>query len=403
MPKPSVPVSVALVVCPFLVLAGCVGPFGRDVIPVVVVGTSQAATIESDGVVSPLLAVDTAAAQHAWRPDLPIVVNAVTGSLSDVAVKVKGGRKVPGTLSADRRHWQSSGVLIPGTTYRVTAAMIGSTPERSATKSVKIRTMDSAPSFEARISPRDGARVGVGMPVLVRFSAPVAQEYRASVQRALTVTSTPAVEGAWNWASETRVEYRPKEFWPAHTTVSVSANLAGVQAGEDMWGAQEKGVQFTIGRSVVSVVDVDSHQMTVAINGTRARSIPVTTGKRDFQTRGGTRVISEMLPETRMDAASTGVTPGDPEYYNLDVRYAMRMTNSGEFIHAAPWSVQSQGVDNVSHGCIGMSPANAKWLFERSRVGDIVTVVNSPRKLEPGNGLTQWNVTWSDWAAGSMP
>ena len=403
MPKPSVPVPVALVACLLVVLAGCVGPFARDVIPVVVVGTSQAATIESAGVDSPTLAVDTAAAQHAWRPDQPIVVNAVAGSLSEVTVKVKGGGKVPGTLSGDGRHWQSGGVLIPGTTYRVTAAMAGSTPEQSATKSVRIRTMDSAPSFEVRISPRDGARVGVGMPVLVRFSAPVAQAYRGSVQRALTVTSTPAVEGAWNWVSDTRVEYRPKEFWPAHTTVSVSADLAGVQAGQDMWGAQDKSVEFTIGRSVVSVVDVDSHQMTVTIDGTLARSIPVTTGKPGFQTRGGTRVISEMLSETRMDAASTGVTPRDPEYYNLDVRYAMRMTNSGEFIHAAPWSVQSQGVDNVSHGCVGMSPADAQWLFERSRVGDVVTVVNSTRKLEPGNGLTQWNVPWADWVAGSAP
>ena len=239
------------------------------------------------------------------------------------------------------------------------------------------------------------------MPVLVRFSAPVAEEYRANVQRALTVTSTPAVEGAWSWVSDTRVEYRPKEFWPARTTVSVSADLAGVQAGADMWGAQDKGVGFRIGRSVVSVVDVSAHQMTVTIDGTLARSIPVTTGKDGFLTRGGTRVISEKLVQTRMDAASTGIVPGDPEYYNLDVRYAMRMTNSGEFIHAAPWSVASQGVDNVSHGCVGMSLADARWLFERSRVGDVVTMVNSPRKLESGNGLTQWNVTWEDWAAGS--
>ena len=148
-------------------------------------------------------------------------------------------------------------------------------------------------------------------------------------------------------------------------------------------------------------MDLASHLITVAIDGTLAQSIPVTTGKNGFATRGGTRVISETLVETRMDAASTGVAPGDPEYYNLDVRYAMRMTNSGEFIHAAPWSDASQGVENVSHGCVGMSPANARWLFERSRVGDVVTIVNSTRDLEPGNGLTQWNVTWADWAAGS--
>jgi lipoprotein-anchoring transpeptidase ErfK/SrfK len=325
----------------------------------------------------------------------------VAGSLSAVTVTVKGGGEVPGTLSEDGRHWQSTGALLPARTYRVKAALVGSAPEHSATKSVKIRTMDSSASFEARISPRDGATVGVGMPVLVRFSAPVAEEYRANVQRALTVTSTPAVEGAWSWASDARVEYRPREFWPARTEVSVSADLAGVQAGRDMWGAQDKQVEFTIGRSVVSVVDVAAHQMTVAIDGALARAIPVTTGKDGFLTRGGTRVISELLPETRMDAASTGVTPGDPEYYNLDVRYAMRMTNSGEFIHAAPWSVESQGVDNVSHGCVGMSLADARWLFERSRVGDVVTIVNSTRELEPGNGLTQWNVAWADWTAGS--
>jgi lipoprotein-anchoring transpeptidase ErfK/SrfK len=102
-----------------------------------------------------------------------------------------------------------------------------------------------------------------------------------------------------------------------------------------------------------------------------------------------------------MDAQSTGVGPDDPEYYNLDVRYAMRMTNSGEFIHAAPWSVESQGVANVSHGCVGMSLANARWLFQRSRVGDVVTIVNSARTLEPGNGLTEWNLSWPDWVAGS--
>ena len=141
--------------------------------------------------------------------------------------------------------------------------------------------------------------------------------------------------------------------------------------------------------------------MTVTIDGQVARTIPVTTGKDGFLTRGGTRVISEKLEQTRMDAASTGIEPGDPEYYNLDVRYALRMTNSGEFIHAAPWSVASQGAANVSHGCVGMSTTNARWLFQRSHVGDVVTIVHSTRELEPGNGLTQWNVPWEDWQAGS--
>jgi lipoprotein-anchoring transpeptidase ErfK/SrfK len=152
---------------------------------------------------------------------------------------------------------------------------------------------------------------------------------------------------------------------------------------------------------VVSVVDVATHVMTVSIDGQVARTIPVTTGKDGFATRGGTRVISEKLEATRMDAASTGITPGDPEYYNLDVRYAMRMTNSGEFIHAAPWSAAWHGTANVSHGCVGMSTRDARWLFERSRIGDVVSVVNSTRPLEPDNGLTHWNLSWQEWVAGS--
>ena len=312
-----------------------------------------------------------------------------------------GGQDVAGAISDDRRHWQTSGALLPGTTYAVRATMTGSADTDPVTRTLSISTRDSASQFRARISPRDGATVGVGMPILVTFTAPVEQDRRAQVQDALTVSASEDVEGAWNWVSDTKVQYRTKEYWPARTAVSVTADLAGVQAGADVWGDQDKQVDFQIGKSVVSVVDVTSHQMTVTIDGQVARTIPVTTGKDGFLTRGGTRVISEKLEETRMDAASTGITPGDPEYYNLDVRYALRMTNSGEFIHAAPWSVASQGVANVSHGCVGMSTANARWLFQRSRVGDVVTIVHSTRKLEPGNGLTQWNDSWEDWRAGS--
>ena len=258
MPKVGVPVRVALVGCLLVVLAGCVGPLARDVIPVVVVGTSQAATIESAGVGSPTLTLDAAAAPDGWRPDQPIVVNAVAGSLSEVKVTAKGGGEVPGTLSEDGRHWQSSGVLLPGTTYRVTTAMTGSSPQLSATKSVKIRTMDSTPSFEARISPRDGARVGVGMPVLVRFSAPVAEEYRGECAACPDGHLDPGCRGRVELGLGHQGGVPAQGVWPARTTVAVSAALAGVQAGADMWGAQDKGVEFTIGRSVVSVVDVAS-------------------------------------------------------------------------------------------------------------------------------------------------
>jgi lipoprotein-anchoring transpeptidase ErfK/SrfK len=389
-----------LLVAATLGLGAC-GPLSSgEVTPGAQVGTGASGPAEGEPG-GPGLTVAADADPGAWRPDQPIVVSATAGTLGEVSVASQGGATVPGSISEDGLRWASSGVLLPGTTYEVRVTMHGSSAAQPVTSTMAITTVPSAAEFRARISPRDGATVGVGMPILVTFTAPVEQGRRVEVQRALQVRASEPVEGAWNWVSDTRLQYRTKDFWPARSKVSVTADLAGVQAGADVWGDQDKQVDFSVGRSVVSVVDVTSHVMTVTIDGTVARRIPVTTGKDGFLTRGGTRVISEKLAETRMDAASTGITPDDPEYYNLDVRWAMRMTNSGEFIHAAPWSVAAHGSANVSHGCVGMSTANAQWLFEQSRVGDVVTVVHSTRTLEPGNGLTQWNVSWQDWQAGS--
>ena len=405
MPNRRMPSRVAiatLLVAATLGVAAC-GPLSSgEVTPAAQVGTGVSASAEGEPG-APGLTVAADADQRAWRPDQPIVVTATAGTLGEVIVTSPSGAAVAGSMRDDRQHWQSSGMLLPDTTYDVRATMTGAAGAQPVTSSLPITTMPSAAPFRVRISPRDGSTVGVGMPILVTFTSPVEAGRRADVHQALQVRASEPVEGAWNWVSDTKLQYRTKDYWPARTKVSVTAELAGVQAGADVWGDQNKQVDFSVGRSVVSVVDVTSHQMTVTIDGKVARTIPVTTGKDGFLTRGGTRVISEKLPETRMDAASTGITPGDPEYYNLDVRWAMRMTNSGEFIHAAPWSVAWQGSANVSHGCVGMSAANARWLFERSRVGDVVTVVHSTRPLEPGNGLTQWNVPWQEWQSGSAP
>jgi lipoprotein-anchoring transpeptidase ErfK/SrfK len=134
--------------------------------------------------------------------------------------------------------------------------------------------------------------------------------------------------------------------------------------------------------------------------GKVVKVIPVTTGKRGLDTRNGTKVIITKEYERRMDAATTGTDPSDPDYYNLVVNYAMRLTWSGEFLHAAPWSVYAQGHSNVSHGCTGMSTDNARWLFDHSKIGDVVVYKNSPRELEWGNGLTAWEISYDKWVSG---
>lgn len=332
------------------------------------------------------------------RLDKRVTVGVSEGTLSAVSVTAKKGKELPGTLSADKLSWKSSAPLAAGTTYAVSvtaAAKDGKTAQ--TTSSFKTLTPKDTGSVWFPLS--DGATVGVGMPVIVNFTEPVSQKKRAKVEAALSVSTSKSVTGAWRWSTSQQVQWRPKQYWPAHTEVKVKAALAGVELSSGVWGKKNSTSKFSIGDAVISTVDVDAHTLVMRKNGTKVRTIPVTTGKASMATRNGIKVIMSRETSHRMRSESIGIEKDDPDYYDIVARYAMRLTYSGEFLHAAPWSTGSQGRANVSHGCTGMSTADARWLFERSKVGDVVVYKNSSRKLEPGNGYTAWNESWSEWKA----
>ena len=327
-----------------------------------------------------------------------MAVTAEEGTLESVSLTGPEGEAVEGVLSPDATTWTSSQLLAPATTYRVEAQAVGEEGRR-AWERTSFTTLSTEAPLRTAISPLDGQTVGVGMPLVGRLSEPV--EDRRAVQKALQVHTEPAVEGSWSWLGDEQLQWRPPEYWPAGTQVRLDVGLTGVHAGGEVWGDETRTVSFTIGHSMLSVVDVDAKTMTVRRDGEVVRTIPVTTGKDGYRTRAGIKVISEKHREKTVDAATGGVSQDDPEYYRIDVEYALRLTWSGEFVHAAPWSRGSQGSENVSHGCVGMSVADARWFYEQSQVGDIVEVVSSDRPLEPGNGYTAWNVPWETWVAGS--
>jgi len=389
------PVALLAASAALLALSGCTSSGSPSAAP-------QAQAAASGGAVPSVsqAAIDfvPASASSDVQVDQPVTVTATDGTLTSVVLTDTKGRKVAGALSGDKLSWTASKPLKLAQHYRLVAAAVdadGVGIERTGF----FATVSPRKVLETSISPLSGQSVGVGMPVIVRFNATV--ENRAAVEQALVVTSKKPIEGAWSWVSGTEVHFRPKEYWPAYDDVSVDVNLKGVDAGHGVWGMSNRTIKFSTGSSMVSVVDVDRHTLTVYRNGAKVRVIPVTTGKADFLTRNGTKVILEKHTLKIMDASTIGISKGSPEYYRLEVPYAMRVTWSGEFVHAAPWSTGDQGRDNVSHGCVGMSMSNAIWLFNRSTVGDIVKVVGSPRPLEPGNGYTDWNVSWADWLAGS--
>lgn len=346
------------------------------------------------------LTLTPVAGAEAVSPDVPVTVAAAGGKIAAVSLTGPEGA-VAGQLAADGSSWASTGLLAVGTAYTLTATAVDRYGlERTATSAFTTLTPPEGQNVRVRVSPLEGETVGVGMPIVLYFTAPV--EDRVAVERRLSVTSDPQVEGSWHWINAEELHWRPQELWPAGAQVSVDIPLSGVHAGENLWGDENRVINFSIAdHAMTSVVDLNAKTMQVMQDGALLRTLPISAGKPGWETRNGTKVVLSTERERLMDASTVGIDPSDPEYYAIDVEYAMRLTWSGEFVHAAPWSEGSQGSANVSHGCVGLSTADAAWLFDLTTRGDIVRVVGSPRALEAGNGYTDWNVDWPAWQAGS--
>ncbi|MBO9520709.1 MAG: L,D-transpeptidase family protein [Nocardioidaceae bacterium] len=324
------------------------------------------------------------------------------GTLENVTVN--GGKAGPlrGALSTDKLSWQSTSRLQPGSTYQVQGTAVdakGRETTYASTFTTEVLPLDrqTFPSFV----PLPGSTVGVGMPVIIRFDVPVTNH--AAIQRHLKVTSVPAQAGAFHWISDTEVHWRPQKYWQAGTKVTVAANIDSVPAGNGVYGQKSRTSSFTVGRSMVSKVDMNTHQMRVFKDGKLIRTIPITTGQQPkFTTRSGTKVIIEKFRRKRMSSETVGIPVNSADGYDIDnVEYAMRITYSGEFVHAAPWSVGSQGRANVSHGCTGMSTSNAKWLYDNTIVGDVVEYTGTSREMTLTNGYGDWNLPFNAYSAGA--
>jgi lipoprotein-anchoring transpeptidase ErfK/SrfK len=218
----------------------------------------------------------------------------------------------------------------------------------------------------------------------------------------MKVISSPRQVGSWRWVSDNEVHWRPKRYWKAGSEVSVDIDVNGVPAGGGVFGQEDREIGFTVGDAHIYKVDARTHQMKVFSNGELLRTLPITTGKPGFTTRSGIKVVMEKHTEKRMNSETVGIPRGSAEAYDIDnVKWAMRLTSSGEFIHAAPWSVGSQGSANVSHGCTGMSTDDAGWLYSMTRRGDVVEYVGTDRPMEPDNGYGEWNLSWPAYTEGS--
>jgi lipoprotein-anchoring transpeptidase ErfK/SrfK len=344
------------------------------------------------------LTIAPADGASAVAPDSRTSVSVANGTLTDVTVHDPTGDTVIGELGPNAHSWGSTGSLAPGTQYLVTASAVDATGAATE-RSTSFTTAAPANVLGVKIAPLEGEVVGVGMPIIVYFTAAVTDE--AAVERALTVDASQPVVGSWHWYGNKEVHYRPMQYWPAGDVVTLHANLKGVDAGKGVWGTENRTLNFTIGASQISTVDAVTDKMTVVVNGVVARTMAVSTGRDKYPTTSGIHVVLDKAPSVIMNSATVGIPKGNPDYYYETVLWDVRISWSGEYVHSAPWSVSEQGRENVSHGCVNASPADAQWFYNLSRRGDIVVVTGTPRPLESGNGWTDWNMSWAQWISGS--
>ena len=325
-------------------------------------------------------------------PEHGIAVRAAGGRITKVAVDT-GGEPVSGKLRDSGTVWRSTWALDVSQHFTVVATAVGRNGI-PITRTVSFRTLTPSKTVSTQVIEGYRQTYGVGMPIVLYFSRPI--QDRAAVERALQVRSSKRVVGAWYWDTSCNlaamcVYFRPRSYWPAHTDVSFTGHLDGVEVAPGVYGSHTLTQTFTIGDPVGVVANTQEHSMTVYRDGRVFARWPISTGRPGDETPDGTYLTIEKANPVDM------IGPG----YNIEVPWSVRFTWSGDYLHDAYWSVGEQGFTNVSHGCVNMSPADDEIFYGLADTGDPVTILGSPKAGVWDNGWTMWFLSWKQWVHGS--
>ncbi|MBQ1052349.1 L,D-transpeptidase family protein [Micromonospora sp. C51] len=321
------------------------------------------------------------------------------GEVSQVTLKTEDGKAVKGKLRTDGSSWVPSAPLKWSTRYTATVSAKG--PDGAVSEGTSTFTTMAKPGsmITSGLYLFDDRTYGVAMPVVAEFHPGIPKKDRAKVQKRMFVQTDPPQPGAWHWVDNgTQAYYRAPEYWKAGTKLTVRIALAGIPLSNGRFGNVDRNATAKIGSAFEMKVTNSDKRMRVYEDGQLIKTLPVSLGKKKTPSSSGTLVVMEKKEATVFDT----MDDPDPENrYVTDIEFAQRITWGGEYIHAAPWSEHVQGRQNVSHGCVNVSMANARWLFQRTKIGDPITITGTERKLAAGNGWTAWNLSWSEFVKGS--
>jgi lipoprotein-anchoring transpeptidase ErfK/SrfK len=330
-------------------------------------------------------------------PTAPIGVDVDNGWLQHVTLTNPDGKPVAGVINRDRTSFTTSEPLGYGVVYTWGGAVVGRDGKAVPLKGSFV-TITPATQVNGQFQLADGQVVGVAVPIIMQFDASISD--KASVERALTVTTIPPVVGSWAWLPDevggSRVHWRTRDYYPAGTKVSVAAKLYGVPFGDGAFGGQDLTLDIEIGRRQVVKAEAASHQIEVITDEGVIMTLPCSYGEADQPrnvTRSGVHVVSEKYEDFYMSNPAAG-------YSNVHERFAVRISNNGEFIHANPASSGAQGNTNVTNGCINLSTSDAQQYFNTAIYGDPVEVTGTSIELSYADGdIWDWAVAWDDWTA----
>jgi lipoprotein-anchoring transpeptidase ErfK/SrfK len=329
-----------------------------------------------------------------FDPRKAATVSVTDGTLDGITLTGPDGAEVEGEPADDHTSWSSTEELQYGTTYTWSGSAIGRDGAAVPVQS-SFTTLEPDEIVRGVINIRDDRTVGIAAPIRIQFDEHI--EDKAAVERALSVETSEPVEGAWGWLPDegggSRVDWRPREYWPAYTEVTVTADLFGVDYGGGQYGAADVTSTFQIGRAQIVKADAADHRMVVIRDGEQVADYPASYGlDSDPQrnTRSGIHVVTEKFTDKRMVS----------ERYDYDLieKWAVRISNNGEFIHANPASVDAQGSENVSHGCVNLSTEDAKAYYDTALYGDPVEVTGTGVDLSARDGdIWDWTLSWNEW------
>ncbi|SDJ12674.1 Lipoprotein-anchoring transpeptidase ErfK/SrfK [Frankineae bacterium MT45] len=347
-------------------------------------------------------------------PVAPVTASVTGGKLTAVTVTNDAGKEVTGALDPTSATWKATEPLGYSRTYRMKADAVNDAGSVT-TQTSSFTTLTPGNMTQVYLNTTGGQPLnqggvyGVGIVVVAHFDEQITD--RAAAEKALVVTTTPAVAGSWYWTDNSNAHWRPQTYYASGTKVSVNANIYGVKVGPGLYGETDSAVGFTIGAKHVSISDDKTKMVSVYFNDKLQRKMPTSMGKGGSQVVNGLTISYWTQPGTYtvigqgnpviMDSSTYGLPVNAKGGYREPIYWATRISTDGVYLHELDTTVWAQGSRDLSHGCLNLNQTNAKWFYQNAQIGDVVKVINTGGSTLQVWQNGDWTVPWATWKAGS--